>query len=106
MLQNAYLLAKIGADTAENDQNFAEILPKTGNYPTGSARRAFAAAAASASDGSPNRGPGRAGSLYNGSVGQTWQGSFSAVSRPNFATKYAFESSRRDLHNALFCTAL
>ena len=30
MLQNAYLLAKIGADTAENEQHFAEILPKTG----------------------------------------------------------------------------
>ena len=28
MLQNAYLLAKIGADTAENEQHFAEILPK------------------------------------------------------------------------------
>ena len=27
MLQNAYFLAKIGADTAENEQNFAEILP-------------------------------------------------------------------------------
>ena len=24
MLQNAYLLAKIGADTAENERNFAE----------------------------------------------------------------------------------
>ena len=35
MLQNAYLPAKIGADTAENEQHFAEILPKTGNYPTG-----------------------------------------------------------------------
>ena len=35
MLQNAYLLAKIGADTAENEQHFSEILPKTGNYPTG-----------------------------------------------------------------------
>ena len=35
MLQNAYLLAKIGADTAENERNFAEILPKIGNYPTG-----------------------------------------------------------------------
>ena len=33
MLQNAYFLAKIGADTAENEQHFAEILPKTGNYP-------------------------------------------------------------------------
>ena len=27
MLQNAYFLAKIGADTAENEQDFAEILP-------------------------------------------------------------------------------
>ena len=27
MLQNGYLLAKIGADTAENEQHFAEILP-------------------------------------------------------------------------------
>ena len=27
---NAYLLAKIGADTAENERNFAEILPKIG----------------------------------------------------------------------------
>ena len=35
MLQNAYLLAKIGADTAENEQHFAEILPKISNYPTG-----------------------------------------------------------------------
>ena len=25
MLQNAYFLAKIGADTAENEQHFAEI---------------------------------------------------------------------------------
>ena len=33
-------------------------------------------------------------------------GSFSAVSKPNFATKYALESSRRDLHNALLCTDL
>ena len=28
MLQNAYLLAKIGSDTAEDERNFAEILPK------------------------------------------------------------------------------
>ena len=34
------------------------------------------------------------------------QGSFSAVSKPNFASKYSLESSRRDLHNALLCTAL
>ena len=28
MLQDAYIIAKIGADTAENERNFAEILPK------------------------------------------------------------------------------
>ena len=28
MLQNAYFLVKIGADTAENERHFAEILPK------------------------------------------------------------------------------
>ena len=27
MLKNAYFLAKIGADTAENEQHFADILP-------------------------------------------------------------------------------
>ena len=32
MLQNAYLLAKIGADTAENERNFAENLPKIGEH--------------------------------------------------------------------------
>ena len=30
MLQNAYFLAKIGADTAENEQHFAENLPTDG----------------------------------------------------------------------------
>ena len=35
MLQNEYLIAKIGADTAENEGNSAENLPKIGNYPTG-----------------------------------------------------------------------
>ena len=28
MLQNAYFLAKIDVDTAENERNFADILPK------------------------------------------------------------------------------
>ena len=36
----------------------------------------------------------------------TLKGSFSAVSKPNFARKYALESSRRDLHNALLCNVL
>ena len=34
MLQNAYFLAKIGADTAENEQHFAEILPTDAALPT------------------------------------------------------------------------
>ena len=46
MLQNAYLLAKIGADTAENERNFAENLATTlrlltsppGGQPPGGAR--------------------------------------------------------------------
>ena len=37
---------------------------------------------------------------------QTLEGSFSTVSKRNFAGNYAFESSRRDLHNELLCTAL
>ena len=32
MLQNAYFLAKIGADTAENEQHFAEILPADAHH--------------------------------------------------------------------------
>ena len=39
MLQNAYFLAKIGADTAENERNFAEKLPKIGTYGGPTARR-------------------------------------------------------------------
>ena len=35
MLRNAYFLAKIVADTAENDRNFVKNLPKIGNCPTG-----------------------------------------------------------------------
>ena len=35
MLKNAYLLAKIGADTAENEQHFAEILPIGSRGPSG-----------------------------------------------------------------------
>ena len=35
MQKNAYLLAKIGADTSENERKLAEMLPKIGNYPPG-----------------------------------------------------------------------
>ena len=40
------------------------------------------------------------------SVIRTLSGSFSAVSKPIFASKYSLESSRRDLHNALLCKCL
>ena len=43
--------------------------------------------------------------LYTES-GQTLQGSFSAVSKPNFASKHSYKSSPLDLHNALLCTVL
>ena len=39
MLQNAYFLAKIGADTAENEQHFAENLPKIGKCLANARRR-------------------------------------------------------------------
>ena len=86
-LSNAYLLAKIGVDTAENEpldvwgklfnSIFTSLLNKHGfSFPEGLDATAKTA---------------------------TLQGSFSAVSKPNFASKYAFESY---LHNALLCTAL
>ena len=36
---------------------------------------------------------------------QTLEGSFSALSKPTFASKYAFESYRQDLHDALLRAA-
>ena len=67
MLQNAYLLAKIGADTAENERNVADILPKigtAGSAPTTPPARAGAREAPggaarwipSAGGGAPRRG--------------------------------------------------
>ena len=43
MLQNAYFLAKIGADTAENEQHFAEILPtyRAARFAARAAARAY-----------------------------------------------------------------
>ena len=52
----------------------------------------------------PSSTRGAAGTCHG--MRQTLQGSFSAVSKPNFTRKYALESSRRDLHNALLCTTL
>ena len=61
MLQNAYFLAKIGADTVENEQHFAEILP------TNAIR---AGSTASAARGQPSQGEEVPGS----SERHFWQG--------------------------------
>ena len=55
MLKNSYLLAKIGADTAENEQHFAEILPLRG---CDRVHAAPAGSVGSASAPAPDRGPG------------------------------------------------
>ena len=107
MLQNAYFLAKIGADTTENEQHFAENLPKIGNYPTirtstsylrrcGAQCRARSRSAARCCD-APRRRRQRA------SVGKISAKccSFSAVSAPIFARKYAFCSIFQNLPNYL-----
>ena len=39
-----------------------------------------------------------AGKQYPSILSQTFEGSFSALSKPICASKYSFESSRRDLH--------
>ena len=44
--------------------------------------------------------------IFESSTFRTFSGSFSAVSKPNFPSKYSLESSRRDLHNVLLCTVL
>ena len=48
MLQNAYFLAKIGADTAENEQHFAEI--GVGKQYASQARRRSAAPMSGSAD--------------------------------------------------------
>ena len=66
MLQNAYFLEKISADTAENEQHFAEILPRTGRdslsaAPRGPRRGSRAAGRSSRAASRPRR-PGANGS--------------------------------------------
>ena len=54
MLQNAYFLAKIGADTAENEQHFA-VLGSDGILPCSGLTRRGAAARRAGSVGGPGR---------------------------------------------------
>ena len=122
MLQNAYFLAKIGADTAENEQHFAEILPIDGWCYSGCRCRAAHRRASSRAGrrGSPEWQWLRSSASASSSRRHSWRwspverglaklanfckflaGSFSAVSKRNFARKYAFDSicqALQDLH--------
>ena len=117
MLQNTYLLAKIGADAAKNEQHFVENLPKICNYPTGPLMLLDLALAdapldvrAKASCAVTSRNPTRTstGPTYFANFCKFFAkfckflaGSFSAVPKRNFARKYAFDSifqALQDLH--------
>ena len=107
MLQNAYFLAKIGADTAENEQHFAEILPigrrVTGRFGVGPARalrrprprRAHARHARRAAADEPGHTPDR---VFCGGpwCAETFPRVFSSVSTPVLPIKALF-CVRRDL---------
>ena len=109
MLQNAYFLAKIGADTAENEQHFAEILPigrrvadrnGPGARDEGRAGGALAYQALIAE----LRCQAELGTRHTGSATRRPIGkisakccSFSAVPAPIFARKYAFCSIFQNL---------
>ena len=114
MLKNAYLLAKIGADTAENAQHVAEILIKIGRSfltpssiasSTGPAARSAPDPQAVRSDLPRRRRVGlrrrtqakesteRFHIMDVQEPPKTLRGSFSAVSKPIFTSKYSLASS-------------
>ena len=98
MLKNEYLVAKIGFDTAENEP--CKVCRIAGALPLRGPARLAVGDGARAELRAPMLG------LTKLSNYLTLKGSFSAVSKPNFASKYALESSRRDLQHALLCTVL
>ena len=112
MLSNAYFVAKIRFDTPEiepvkNLQNFRKMhFSKIhfSNIHFSKMQPSYRRRSASPR-GKPRSASALPTLLSCHGIRQTLEGSFSAVSKPNFASKYAFESSRRDLHNALLCTA-
>ena len=113
MLQNAYFLAKIGADTAENERNSAEILPKIGRAALvrdieSSYAQEFRRPAKKWYRREPplrtnlgftplGRSVPKIGKISN--ICKFLAGSFSAVSKRNFARKYAFDSISQALHD-------
>ena len=90
---------KTRENTISTKQNRACLkkinLSEDGRRAVRAAQRPFAAHAASATQGIRTRRTRNLSRLVR-----------EAVSKPNFPSKYALESSRRDLHNALLCTAL
>ena len=116
-LSNAYFRAKFGFDTAENEP--CQVCPIPRNAAASGSRGTWRRRARRTSAARSNGESGRLDQAvqperyFTAGVKKSTRrsrsdekGSFSAVSKPNFASKYAFESSRRDLHNALLCTAL
>ena len=119
MLSNAYSLAKIRFDTAENERHFAENLPKTddeaailgseaalgaeGGHRERVREDVARALAGLRGEALCRRGCVRAlivaglGKLAN--FATFLAGSFSAVSKRNFARKYAFDSIFQDLQD-------
>ena len=107
-LFNAYFLAKFGFDTAENEP-CKVCAEQHGSSRSRSAPRSLRPGVLTSAAAGPEARVrrGLAGADGEDASGrQTLEGSFSAVSKPNFASKYLLESSRRDLHNALLCNVL
>ena len=90
MLHTAYFLAQIGADTAENEQHFAEILP------TDARRSGRGPRDAPLPEDEPAESVRRRQRASVGKISAKCC-SFSAVSAPIFARKYAFCSIFQNL---------
>ena len=112
MLQNAYFLAKIGADTAENERHFAENLPKLGNYPNWQLGALLANRRREAHlGGGRKEGAGRKGANFTGLVLGSIEADF--CNQIFLGIRIYLKrrlrkrgSSRQDLHDALRCPAL
>ena len=112
MLQNAYLASKIGADTAENERNVAEICQKNCNYRCAAEGRADALDAGLAelrgeADALRTKLQVPANARWNFTIFCRFlAGSFSVVSKRNVASKYAFDSIVQDLQDVRTFAAL
>ena len=101
MLQNAYFLAKIVADTAENEQHFAEIAGRRVASLHGSVV-AVGSAARRVTSCSSSRSPPAASTANLGKLRRFCKilaCSFSAVSKRTFARKDAFDSNFQALQD-------